>query len=424
MDFEFTEPVIFKDKKHGNKKWFISYSIKYPHKDKTFTRRKEYGKNLNREKDLVKRHEDAEVLRKMIHNLLLKGVDPKNKNSAINVAEAKKKEIVKYSFDTLFDFYCKLKGFDNPEPKQEKSARNVKRFFTNQFRDYLIKNGLAEDIRKITKSHVLDFLNSYYFQTDPKKGKWGNTTFNNIKNWISWFFNSLIEEDKIKMINPCDTIPSKPKKGKKRYEVFTKEELTILFDFLDSEDFSYSTACKMIYYAYIRESELERLKVRTIDLDARMIRIPASDAKGHSDGLEKDVVISKELKESLTKYLNDNPNDPDMYLFGKKFVPSPRRVGSGWHERFREYINHLRSEVLKKDHKSELFSRDGLSLYALKHSGVSHFIADNLKNNGGLKVLRFIQSQCRHEEFRTTEIYIRKLPVDIGEYDDFIYNGF
>lgn len=414
--FEFTEPFIYKDKK-TNKKWFVSYKIKYIGKDKNFVRQKVYGKNLNREPNLKQRVEDARDLLENIHDLLKAGIDPRSGETARAAANEREKFEKRHTFEYLYDFYIQLKGFKNPAPKQSKSAANVKRFLENRLKPFLVENKLENDLRNVEKGHIVEFLNKYYFNPDPKL-KWNNTTYNNSKQWVSWFFGSLIDEDKLKMQNPCDTITSKPSKGMKRYEVYTKAELELLFTYLDKSDHNLKTICMMIFHGYIRESELERIKVSSIDLSARMIRMQASDSKGHSDGLERDVIISKELLVALTKHINQCETNPDYFLFGKRFYPYPTRVGAGWQVKFRECLKEL-TEL-----HPDKFNRPGLSLYSLKHSGVTYFIKDNIQKSGSLKTLRFVQSQCRHEDFRTTERYIRKLPVDIGEYDEFITAGY
>lgn len=413
--FDFIPPVIRKDK--ADVKWYAHYSIKYPGKDNKFVRYRHYGEGLNREPDINQRKRDAKDLVAALIKMLNEGVDPKNKNSLL---EAQQREIEKekrHSFQTLYDFFLDIKGYKYPKPKQLRSSMNMKRFFENQFLPHLQKCEIDHNLTLVTKSHVLDFLNEKFLGIGDDKVKWNNTTVNNSRQWISTFFNTLIYEDKINMTNPCNTIKRKPKNPVDRYEIFTPEEIKILFNHLNKIDFNYSVACQMIYYAYIRSSEISRLRVSSIDLDKRVIRIKADDAKGSRDGLERDVLISKDLHASLSRYLELNPNKPTDFLFGRKVKPSEYVLSLCWHEKFKDYLDNL-----KKD--SKFFQRDGLTMYSLKHSGVTHFVHNNMKEKGSLNVLRFVQSQCRHTKFEITQIYLKKLPISIKEHDEYVYEGF
>jgi len=412
--FKFSDPKIYKDK--DNKKWYVEYYISYPEDDGEFRRIKLYGKNLNREPDIKKRERRIEVYRAMVEQMLSDGEDPKNRNSLVEANERLKSESGKYSFDVLFEFYCNLKGYTKtPKPKQRLSSVNVRRFFNHQLKPFLVKNKLDGDLRLVTKKHILDFLNHRYLD---KKNKWSNSTYNNIKTWIGSFFNCLIAEDKLDIKNPCSTIKSKPKVGSGRYEIFSKEELSILFNHLDEKDFNLKVAAQMIYYAYVRESEIARLKVSSVDLEKRVIKIKPDDAKGQVDGLERDVLISKELHKSLSRYLEMYETEPDDYLFGKKLMPGKRTLSLCWHQAFKVHIDNL-----KKKYDS-LFTKTGLTMYALKHSGVTHFVNDNIDSKTAIRIHSFVQSQCRHTSFQTTQIYLRKLPVTIKEHDEFAYEGF
>lgn len=420
--FDYLDPVLRKDPL--DVKWYVHYSIKYPDKDKKFVRYRHYGRGLNREPDLKKRQRDANELVETVKRMLKRGVDPKNKNSLIEAKQRKLNEAKRYSFESLYEYFLNIKGYKNPKPKQIRSAMNMKRFFTNQFLPHLQKHNVDQDLTLVDKALVLDLINDRYLGLSGIF--WNSTTYNNARAWIGTMFNTLIYEEKLPMANPVDKIKRKPKNPIDRYEVYTPLEIKIIFNYLNRVDFNYSVACQMIYYAYIRSSEISRLKVSSIDLTKRVIRIKAEDAKGSPDGLEKDVLISKDLHTSLTEYLRRNPNKPTDYLFGKKVKPCEYALSLSWHEKFKNHMDYLKNKYKKvsRGKYKYMFNREGLTMYSLKHSGVTHFVHNNMKEKGTLRVLQFIQHQCRHSKFEITQIYLKKLPVSIEEHDEFKYIGF
>ena len=108
-----------------------------------------------------------------------------------------------------------------------------------------------------------------------------------------------------------------------------------------------------------------------------------------------------------------------MTIFWEKnYRPSGYRIGKGWAKKFADH-----KKTLEKEHPDK-FNRSGLSMYALKHSGVTHFVDDNMKKGGSLRVLRYVQSQCRHQRMEMTQVYLRKLPISLTELDDFHYEEF
>lgn len=420
--FEYILPVIRKDP--SNIKWYVHYSIKYPDKDKKFVRYRHYGRDLNREPDLKKRQRNAKEMAEKVARMLKRGIDPKNKNSLLEAKQRTVNATKRYSFELLYEYFLNIKGYKNPKPKQIRSAMNMKRFFTNQFLPHLKKHGIDHDMTLVDKAIILDLLNDRYLGLSGIK--WNSTTYNNARAWIGTLFNTLIYEERLPIVNPCDKIKRKPKNPVDRYEVYTPLEIKIIFNYLKKVDFNYLVACQMIYYAYIRSSEISRLKVSSIDLTKRVIRIRAEDAKGSVDGLEKDVLISKDLHASLMEYFKQNSHKPTDYLFGKKVKPCEYVLSLSWHEKFKDHLDYLKDKYNKLSggkHKT-LFNRNGLTMYSLKHSGVTHFVHNNMKERGTLRVLQFIQHQCRHSKFEITQLYLKKLPVSIEEHDEFKYIGF
>lgn len=410
-NFTFKEPKLYKDPE--NKKWCVRYSIKYPGDDK-FIPLKEYGEiylgeSLNKIKVIKEREYKAYLVLQGVKADLADGIDKKQPSTVKAFVKKQTEDKNKYTFDYCLDFYLKQKGYINPIPKKEKSAQILSMFLSNMFRPYLEKNDLLDDMRIIQKSHLLDFLNSYFLSVNP----WSNNTYNSKKSYLGSFFSLLCDEDIIES-NPVLKVKSKQKSKTKRFGVFTREERDLLFNYLHQNSYTISVICKTIYYSYIRFSEIERLTVEDFNLITKKIRVDADKAKTQNDKLDRFVSIRNPLAEALTEYQNRFESEPSWYMFGKDKKPSAIKIGKGWQINFTEAITYLRKEHPK------LFKGTNLTPYALKHSGVSHFIQDNIKTSSHLTLLKFVKDQCRHSDFAETETYWQQLGFSTETVDEFL----
>jgi integrase len=413
--FDYTLPK--KISKGKDNKWYIRYTIQYTGKEKEYP--KEYGrmllgKSLNAIEDLKEREKEFNKAILLLEMKLKQGIDIRYPETVKAVIQEQLKESKKYSFDENFAFYFKMKKYDKPIPKKMISATNVRSFFKNQFQPFLIKKGLNDDITRVTNDDILEFMNGYYLSDNPET-TWGNNTFNNKKGWLNAFFDCLLQEKRI-TLNPVAGIKNKSKESTGRFETYTKEERDIIFEYLDEKDVFIATVVRLIYYAYIRESELTRLRVDNFDLEKRRIAIHPDNAKGQKDKLYRWVIMTKQLQAALERYLEHFEHKPEWYMFGWKKKPSPTQLNNDWQYRFRMAL-----AVLRDKHPT-LFNRPGLSLYSMKHTGVTDFVNDNYKKNSKMNVLRYVQSQCRHEEISTTEIYLKKLQINIDIVDEFEFD--
>ncbi|TFF34413.1 tyrosine-type recombinase/integrase [Mucilaginibacter psychrotolerans] len=415
---DYKEPKLYKDK--DNKKWFILYSVKFEG-DEKWLPLKEYGKGYypftsrNKIADLQEREFQFRKVREAVLNHLKEGKSIKYPETIKSVNEAKIKESKKTAFDENFTLFLRLKGYDNPIPKKERSAEQFKVFYKNQFKPFLQKKGMVNDLTKVSKGDILEFMNAYYLSTDPNI-KWSNTTWTLKKALLSSFFQTLVDED-ILTENPVKKVKSKPKEATERFKVFSKEERDLLFAHLDKCEYPFlAAAARVIYYSYIRETELTRLKVSDFDLDKRTIRIEANNAKGQKDKLVKWVKMTPQLTDAVRSYLSHFDHQPDWYIFGKKMKPSAFRPSTYWLVLFRRELTALKAEHPK------LFTEEGQSLYALKHSGVTDFWYSNIGKYNATTLLGIIQKQCRHETMEMTQRYLKKLEINIEAFDEFVFD--
>jgi integrase len=418
--FTYKEPYIFRDE--SKNKWCIIYSVKYKG-EKNYIRFKEYGKNYLKDTEypVLNSIVNPKIKEKVAQKLLVlvemdlkAGIILKDVKTVKAAVEKEIKEAKRKTFDECFTLYLQLKGLVNPIPKKQKTKVTYEIFFKNQVRPFLKEKNLLDDVTKITESHMIDFFNIYY-KDGADDAIWSNNTFNNKKGFLSSFFQTLVDK-RILDVNPITKIKNVESESTDRFGIFTKEEITILFDHMDKGKHPFIGAvCKLIYHAYIRESELTRLKVRDFNLDddVREICIEADIAKGQKDKLPRWVKINKSLQEDLKSYLSKYEHQPDWYMFGKRFKPSPLEIPAHWQYLFRDALAEVR---LKHPDK---FNRDNLSPYSLKHSGVTHFLTDNRTTFSTGDLNNYVQRQCRHESFSMTERYLKKLRINLESFDKF-----
>jgi integrase len=417
--FTYKEPKLCKDR--ADKKWFIRYSVKFEG-EKDFSPVKEYGrfylggKSLNLISDIKEREKAAEKILKAIKRDLEDGVLIKIPETLKALDDKAIKESQRLTYDNCLKIYFADKGYDKPTVKQERTFKTIESLHRLQFRPYLEKNGLVDDVTKIGKAEILGFLDFYFNHPDPEIRWKANKTYNHKKTLLSTFFSTLVEKDLI-TINPAKMVKSKSKQTSVRFAVFTKEERDILFDFLDNWKYPFVAAIsRVIYYSYIRGSELSRLRVSDFDLQTRKIRVHPDIAKGQKDHKVKSVIMPVQLKEALEVYLSKFEHQPDWYMFGANYRPAKTRTGIFWIDRFKDAM-----DIIKLENPGK-FNRPGLTPYALKHSGVTHFVNDNASKRTSTELYRYLQAQCRHTRFEQTQEYLADLELTIETVDEFAYD--
>lgn len=440
QSFQFTEPYIYpdlekvKDKK-GNpinsngqiiKKWCIRYKITFANGE--VDHRKEYGKSylkvhngkpLNRITDLQKKIFEANVLLGLVKDDLSKGIDPEKRDEEVRKATLKAIEDAKrFKYRYVFDLWFASKNYVNPIPSKVISAKNLKAFHLNQFLPYLESKCVDGDIRLVTDDLINDFIKTNY-----DSSLWSAFTASQRVGWLSGVFTfaykkklistnpiefvEKIVEDKV-IINKEGVATLKVRK-QNRYNKFSGDELKRIFDYVhDTKD---EAIFKTLHFAFIRFSEIFRLKISHLDLDNSQFVIPSHIAKGQRDGETAYVPIFPELKECLERYLRNqfkgdlNPSYP---LFPLDEDITKEDVYNNFYTRYMTVVR-----ALNKDENYPV--KIEKTPYALKHTGAQTFIDQNKAANvSPFEILEGLKNLMRHKDFATTQKYLKKdLGVDL-----------
>lgn len=165
------------------------------------------------------------------------------------------------------------------------------------------------------------------------------------------------------------------------------------FESVKDTDPGFYLATRFVRYCFLRRTELSKLQVRHINWDSKTIVIPSGNAKSR---VQDSVTIPKSL-ERLIEGAGLLELDPDTYLFGKGFAPSPERL-----KRLDDFSDRQR-EVNRK-----LGIGRGRSFYSWKHTGAVELY--NLT-----KDVYVVMRQCRHTDIKMTMIYMRSLGCGVNE---------
>jgi len=428
-NFTHSEPYIYSKDKKGKpvKKWCIRYSIQYPNERSEYP--KEYGnsynKDLNRIRNSKTKQYEAEILLAWVETDLKNGIDPRKREEQLEARAVEEiKAAEQYNYEDVFRLWYASMNYVNPIPSKEISAQNYKRFQKNQFIPYLKSIGKDHDIRLINDNDLTEFVHMHY-----RTGQWSAYTANTRIGWLYGTFKyafkkKLIPDNPVKFMQKIteDKVliaedGSEYIKVKKlaRYNVYTKEELEIVFNkFYNTK---WEAVCKLLHYSFIRFSEIFRIKLENVDIENRCIRIPAIIAKGQKDGEELSVKLFPKALEALERYLDytfGGDRNPAYYLFfqqNDKFFACTYSI-----------FQHFYIAAMQ-----ELKDADGIEInktpYALKHTGAKLFIENaKAKKYSAYSIIEGIKQQMRHKNWSTTERYIyNDLGIDLESKDDFSF---
>lgn len=412
--FKFSAPFL-SDK--DSKKWMVRYKIEYPNQKPEYRKEfgKRYGLSINgKDLKIAERKQNAEDLIAAVLAELQMGVDPENSQVGYEQVKLKKLDAEKkYTLQYNFDLYFEKAGYNAGVEKKKDSGRNLSYFFKNQFIPYFQKLGL-DDIRQLTKPVLRNFL-----EKNINDDSWKHSTANVKKGWISAMFGKLVEFDVLDS-NPIASIKNYKSNGVKvqRFQTFSEKEIETIFNYCKTNRLiRLELFLKIIYYAYIRKSEIRRMTFEHINLNEERFEISEDISKKGEVGRIYKVKMHPELLDVLHRYIEHyrlDENDHNKVLMSLTKRNAPLAVN---------FIQKDFDVMLKnvKTANPNLYKKEGQTIYSFKHSGVQHRYERLRTELGGGKALDFVRSQCRHQHQHTTEIYLQNIGCDISPDDETNY---
>lgn len=367
----FTKPELKDYKGDTSKRWRVEwYEDTRPVTKKVSNLRKHKWlseKFITRED----RYREAERLKKEISDKLSNNKDTGNKVYFINELQ----RALNYKLSVL----------------SSKNSKNNFIYRANDLKDWLIKNKLEKiEVQDFTKYHASIFIEDTYLSRNLE-----NKTVNGYISYIRPLINYILKTNDLNK----DPFSFFEKLRVKETEItlWQNDIRKQLSDYLQLKYPEVYLCVLLTFHCFLRESELLQLKITDIDIDKKVIKIPAIGRKSNKI---KYPTISKQLYELLLNIYVKN-KDKNQYLFSSHMQPGKKRMCKG-------YI----SSIFRKIRK-ELNIPENYKLYSFKHTGNSLMLEKGL-------TVRELQLQNGHSETRTTEIYIRRLHI---ESNDEIFNN-
>jgi len=268
------------------------------------------------------------------------------------------------------------------EKTLSKKSQHAYKYITDSLLDWL-KNQNNPDIKlsDFTGSMAQKYMD-FLLMTKEYSGR----TFNDHLIILRTFFNCFIDREWISK-NPFRTVKKK-QQTIGRNHAFNDQEKKMLENYFKKHQPRLYYLTQIMYYCYIRRTEMLSLQVKHVDMINKTITIPGANAKNRS---QESVVIPVGL-EPVIEAMKLHSFHPEDYLFGRRLQTCSRRNHGP------NYLSEKHNTIVKK-----LGIDPQKGLYSWKHTGVckAYYLTG--------KDVYAIMRQLRHRDFNTTQIYLKSL---------------
>lgn len=414
--------------------WYIYFNI-WDFEEAKWKPQKFYSKFLNNKEALALKPKDrlakANVILEECNKQLKEGINPKTTLAIAPFSDKTLKTVLEDLEDTsniprlkeAIDIYLQVKsdkvGKKEAAENKENTATTYKYFF-KQFENYCIKKGIDnQKVNKFTKQQVQEFFSGFL-----TSGQWSALTHNSNLGFIKTFFNYFAKRyDFTHYINNIEDVEVTEETEK--FEPFNLTDVKRVFDFLSTEhivEYPHYTrtmpsspflalVSKVIFYSFIRPSEIRRLKVKHIkrykqgyfDLTKDITKNKKVEARFKELYLD-DVLVTEFSKLGWENYFNDKKFD-NYYVFTPDLIPSPTKTST--YQFGKAFARALDKMDARRNDGETNFADAKYSLYSLKHTG-------NIEAYKAGWTIAQLQLQNRHSSEDQTENYLRELKQEIN----------
>jgi integrase len=190
-------------------------------------------------------------------------------------------------------------------------------------------------------------------------------------------------EMKLTAFNPVTKVASIKKRPKSLY-FFNDSQIQQIKD--ATKDTQLWLAIRLLFYCFIRPTEMRGLKIQDINFEYGFIEVPGEISKNKKT--EKVIIPSHFLKE--IEYLKSYPNN--YYILSSEGHPGSTQIGQN-------RLNNEHSAVLNK-----LEIRGRYAFYSWKHTGAVKAVKAGIN-------LKDLQMQLRHHSLDMVNEYLKNLGV-------------
>ena len=365
------------------KRWCLVWFFRNPKTD-LLERRTNYKGGVNRLRTMSLRYDFLKTKKKALKEAIIAGWSPYNDNQDnFELNESKEIHSIKEALDLAYD-HSKL----TVAKVTSSSYRTTK----NQFIEFIGAKNSIKDINELNKSAVLKFLNHKLKETSAR-------TRNNSKASLSALFSIMENQLDIIDRNFIKDISNEKTKAKTD-RTFTKKELKEIVDWLRKNDPYLLLYIRFIAYNFLRPVEVNRLKVKDINLEESLLYFKAKNKplkvkRIPSIFIEDIKAMNLHLynKEDFLFTMNDKPSD---------WVSDDNSKRDAFSKRFK----------VVKD-KFNLGAKYGL--YSFRHSFITNLFRTlrTTENKSYSEAIEFLQPITGHETREALEKYIHTHDMDI-----------
>jgi len=331
---------------------------------------------LNTFKTKREREREAGAIVSVLHNKLQDGWNP------INDTVPEEDEREEISITKAFDNVLSIK-------RSYITPRTYKTYYDhiNLFKKWLVQKKLDKlYVQNITNVHLMKYLD--YLLRDKK---YCGKTYNGHLGILKCFFNAFLERNYIEKSPVVGIKQVRQDTGKNTTYSHLEEKLLEKYMYAHERDFYYTT--RFVRFCFFRRSELSKLQIKHINWDNKTIIVPSESAKTRT---QDSITISRTLEKCIIE-MGILDLNPDMYVFGKNFLPSLNKL-----KRVDDFSDRQRMINRENNIKTEC------TFYSWKHTG-----AVDLYNR--TKDPYTVMRQCRHSDIKMTMIYLRSMGCGVNE---------
>lgn len=267
----------------------------------------------------------------------------------------------------------------NKEASVSRKSAQSYRNQTAMFMAWCEREGLADiPVGSFNRQHAYRYMD--YIRDERKVN--GNT-YNNYHLFCSMFWNWMVERE-YRRESPFKTVKRTRREEKLRTLIMPAERQRV-FEWFQQNDPGMIPVCLFTFHTLLRpRSEVLRMRIRHIDLEAGLITMPGEGTKSRrnrTSAIPPSMVSAIEAMQ-LHRF------NPDDYVVGKGLQPGPlpcgyNMVGNRW--------NAMRKQVRLGVDKQ---------LYSLRDSGIVQLIIDGVD-------LYTVMKQADHRNIETTNRYVQ-----------------
>ena len=392
-----------KEKKQAlEKDWFVYYSFRDTTTGK-LKRMPHVKAGANRYHNKNERFEYLKTIKKALHYLLEKGLNPyedndlcklndpktnqKEKKTSLKVkpeslSNEENSEIKTISIKDAFDFVLELKQKMISTTSHQNLSNRIKKF-SSRFNNSL-------PITSIDKKSVMEYLNDVLITTSPR-------TRNNHRTDLSSIFQTLEDNDIIRdnFIKKIPVLKTKAEKNKTYTPIQEKQ----IFEYLEVNDPLLLLYIKFISYNFLRPIEVNRLRIKDIDINDKKIYVKTK-TKTLKVKIIPDILLN-ELPDLSTYPINN-------YLF------TPNGIGLEWDA---DEINRRDnfSKRFKKVVKDHFNLSNQYGLYSFRHTFITKLYRNLRENKSPFEAKSILMNITGHSTMDALEKYLRDIDAELPE---------